>query len=89
VFPNPEPLEHGERGYEPTQPRWGVGELARKLFAPVIALGFLIVKFGGFLLKFKVVTTGASTSSFPTALASATCGTRSRSATSLTGSSSR
>jgi len=60
LFPDPAPLEHGDRGYEPVQPRWGFGELLRKLFAPVIALGFLIVKFGGFLLKFKVVTTGAS-----------------------------
>jgi Zn-dependent protease len=59
-LPDPEPSEHGERGYEPVHPRWGLGELARKLFAPVIALGFLILKFGGFLLKFKVVTTGAS-----------------------------
>ena len=58
--PRPQPLEHGERGYEPVHPRWGFGELVRKLFAPIIALGFLIVKFGGFLLKFKVVTTGAS-----------------------------
>ena len=60
TFPNPEPTQHGERGYEPLQPRSGVGELARKLFAPVLALGFLVIKFGGFLLKFKVVTTGAS-----------------------------
>ncbi len=60
TLPDPQPAEHGERGYEPVQPRWGVRELLRKLFAPVIALGFLIVKFGGFLLKFKVVTTGAS-----------------------------
>jgi Zn-dependent protease len=59
-FPDPQPAEHGERGYEPVQPRWGFGELVRKLFAPVLALGFLIVKFGGFLLKFKVLTTGAS-----------------------------
>jgi Zn-dependent protease len=60
TLPDPRPYEHGERGYEPVQPRWGLGELVRKLFAPVIALGFLILKFGGFLLKFKVVTTGAS-----------------------------
>jgi Zn-dependent protease len=59
-LPNPEPSEHGVRGYEPVQPRWGFGELLRKLFAPIIALGFLIVKFGGVLLKLKVVTTGAS-----------------------------
>jgi Zn-dependent protease len=59
-LPNPEASERGARGYEPMHPRWGVGDLLRKLFAPVVALGFLIVKFGGLLLKFKVVTTGAS-----------------------------
>jgi Zn-dependent protease len=32
----------------------------RKLFAPLAALGFLILKFGGLLLKLKVVTTGVS-----------------------------
>lgn len=60
TFPDPEPTEHGERGYKPIHPRWGIGELVRKLFAPLVALVFLIVKFGGFLLKFKVFTTGAS-----------------------------
>jgi Zn-dependent protease len=60
TLPDPQPAEHGERGYEPLHPRWGLGELVRKLLAPVIGLGFLLVKFGGFLLKFKVVTTGAS-----------------------------
>ena len=60
TLPNPEPSAHGERGYDPVHPRWGVGEFLRKLAAPIVALGFLIVKFGGFLLKFKVVTTGAS-----------------------------
>jgi Zn-dependent protease len=59
-FPVPGPYVDGERGYEPIKPRSGLGDLVRKLIAPVIALGFLIVKFGGFLLKFKVVTTGAS-----------------------------
>jgi Zn-dependent protease len=59
-FPVPEPYAEGERGYEPIKPRSGLGDLLRKLAAPIIALGFLIVKFGGFLLKFKVVTTGAS-----------------------------
>jgi Zn-dependent protease len=60
LFPEAEPAEHGERGYRPIHPSWGFGDLVRKLFAPIIALGFLILKFGGFLLKFKVVTTGAS-----------------------------
>jgi Zn-dependent protease len=60
TLPNPEASEHGARGYEPMHPRWGIGEFLRKLFAPLVALGFLIVKFGGLLLKLKVVTTGAS-----------------------------
>ena len=60
TFPDPRPEDHGERGYEPLQPRGGLVDLLKKLAAPIVALGFLIVKFGGFLLKFKVVTTGAS-----------------------------
>jgi Zn-dependent protease len=58
----PDPLHSvdGERGYEPVQPRWGLGGLLRKLFAPLVALGLLIVKFGGILLKLKVVTTAGS-----------------------------
>ena len=60
TLPNPEATEHGYRGYEPVHPRWGVRDFVRKLFAPAIALGFLIVKYGAILLKFKVVATGAS-----------------------------
>ena len=59
-FPVPEPSEEGERGYEPMRPRSGLGDLLRKLIAPLIALGFLIVKFGGLILKLKVFTTGIS-----------------------------
>jgi Zn-dependent protease len=59
-FPVPDPSSDGERGYEPIKPRSGLGDLARKLVAPIVGLGFLIVKFGGLLLKLKVVTTGAS-----------------------------
>ena len=59
-FPVPEPSDEGERGYEPMRPRSGLGDLLRKLAAPIIGLGFLIVKFGGLLLKLKVFTTGAS-----------------------------
>lgn len=59
-FPNPETSADGARGYEPVQPRWGLRDLLRKLAAPLIGLGFLILKFGGLLLKLKVVTTGAS-----------------------------
>jgi Zn-dependent protease len=59
-FPVPEPYADGDRGYEPIKPRSGLYDLARKLIAPVVALGFLLVKFGGLLLKLKVVTTGLS-----------------------------
>ena len=59
-FPSPESSDEGDRGYEPVHPRFGLGDLVRKLAAPIVALGFLIVKFGGLLLKLKVVTTGAS-----------------------------
>jgi Zn-dependent protease len=59
-FPVPEPSTEGDRGYEPIKPRSGLSDLARKLIAPVVALGFLLVKFGGLLLKLKVVTTGLS-----------------------------
>jgi Zn-dependent protease len=59
-FPEPDPSEHGERGYEPLQPRGGFLDLLKKLAAPIVGLGFLLVKFGGFILKFKVLTTGLS-----------------------------
>jgi Zn-dependent protease len=59
-FPVPEPSHEGERGYEPVRPRSGLGDLLRRLAAPIVGLGFLIVKFGGLLLKLKVFTTGAS-----------------------------
>jgi len=59
-FPEYDPTGYGERGYEPLQPRGGLLDLLKKLVAPIVALGFLLVKFGGFLLKFKVLTTGLS-----------------------------
>jgi Zn-dependent protease len=59
-FPVPEPYGDGDRGYKPIRPRSGLVDLLRKLAAPLIALGFLIVKFGGVLLKLKVFTTGIS-----------------------------
>jgi Zn-dependent protease len=59
-FPVPDPYEDGDRGYKPIKPRSGLGDLLRKLVAPIVALGFLIVKFGGVLLKLKVLTTGVS-----------------------------
>ncbi len=60
TLPEAEIPEHGERGYEPLHPRGGFLDMLKKLAAPIIALGFLVVKFGGFFLKFKVVTTGVS-----------------------------
>jgi Zn-dependent protease len=60
MFPTAEPSYDGERGYEPISPRSGLRELVRRLVAPFVGLGLLVVKFGGLLLKLKVVTTGAS-----------------------------
>lgn len=60
TFPSAEPVYDGDRGYEPIKPRSGIRELVRKITAPLLGLGLLLVKFGGFLLKFKVFTTGAS-----------------------------
>jgi Zn-dependent protease len=60
TLPSAETSDHGERGYDPLHPRGGFLDLLKKLAAPIIALGFLLVKFGGLLLKLKVVTTGAS-----------------------------
>lgn len=60
ALPAADSSEHGERGYEPVHPRGGLVDLLKKLAAPIVALGFLVLKFGGFVLKFKVVTTGAS-----------------------------
>jgi Zn-dependent protease len=60
TLPDPVPDEAGDRGYEPLHPGWGLRDFVRKLFAPVIGLGLLILKFGGLLLKLKVVTTAGS-----------------------------
>ncbi|MFO7572616.1 MAG: site-2 protease family protein [Gaiellaceae bacterium] len=60
TLPDAAHLEHGERGYEPLQPRGGALDLAKKLALPLVAAGFALLKFGGLLLKLKVVTTGAS-----------------------------
>ncbi len=59
-FPDGEPSSDELRSYEPIHPRSGLRDLARKLGAPVIGLGLVLLKFGGLLLKLKVVTTGAS-----------------------------
>jgi Zn-dependent protease len=60
TFPTAESAQDGDRGYEPIRPRSGLRELLRRITAPIVGLGFLILKFGGLLLKLKVVTTGAS-----------------------------
>ena len=60
TLPTPEPSADGGRGYEPLQPRWGIGGFLRRLAAPLVGLGLLVVKFGGLLLKLKIVATGAS-----------------------------
>jgi Zn-dependent protease len=59
-FPTSDPTHDGDRGYEPIRPRSGIRDLVRKITAPIVGLGLLLVKFGGLLLKFKVFTTGAS-----------------------------
>jgi Zn-dependent protease len=56
----PDPSTDGERGYEPVRPRSGLADLFKRLTAPLVGLGLLVLKFGGLLLKLKVVTTGAS-----------------------------
>jgi Zn-dependent protease len=60
TLPNATTDEHGDRGYEPVHPRWGLGEAIRKLFAPILAVGFLVIKYGALIFKLKVVTTAAS-----------------------------
>ena len=60
TLPNLAPSSGGARGYEPVHPRWGLGGLLRRLAAPLIAFLLLIVKFGGVLLKLKVVVTAGS-----------------------------
>ena len=59
-LPAPSPSSDGARGYEPVAPRSGARELLRKLAAPFLVLGGLIVKFGGLVLKLKVLATGLS-----------------------------
>ena len=60
TLPDPSVSEGGDRGYAPVHPRSGLRDLARKLVAPLIAAGFLIVKYGALLFKLKVVTTAGS-----------------------------
>jgi Zn-dependent protease len=59
----PEPPEYELRGYEPIQPTSRWRELARKLWAPIAAVGFLVWKFKAVALavfKLKIFATSAS-----------------------------
>ena len=63
----PDPPENGDghayRDYEPIHPRGRLGELGRKLWAPIAAVGFLIFKFKAAILaifKLKIFATSAS-----------------------------
>jgi Zn-dependent protease len=59
--PRYEPVSAPEPGdYEPVRPQSGTRDLLRKLLAPFLVVGGLVVKFGGFLLKFKVLLTAGS-----------------------------
>ena len=60
TLPDPAPTEPGERGYEPVHPGMGLRDLVRKFLAPILAVGFLVLKYGAVLLKLKVFTTAAS-----------------------------
>jgi Zn-dependent protease len=55
--------EHAYRDYEPIHPRGRLGDLLRKLWAPIAAVGFLIFKFKTAILalfKLKIFATSAS-----------------------------
>jgi Zn-dependent protease len=59
----PEPDEYELRGYEPIQPTSRWRELAKKLWAPIAAIAFLVWKLKAVALaafKFKIFTTSAS-----------------------------
>lgn len=60
TLPDPAPYDGDSRGYEPLHPGTGYRELLRKIAAPFVALGLLLLKFGGLLLKLKVLTTAGS-----------------------------
>jgi Zn-dependent protease len=53
----PPELEPGFRDYEPIQPEPGWKAVARKLWAPIAAIGAFLAKFGVVLLKFKFLWT--------------------------------
>jgi Zn-dependent protease len=60
ALPDPVASADGARGYEPLHPGTRYRDLLRKIAAPFVALGLLLLKFGGLLLKLKVLTTAGS-----------------------------
>ena len=61
--PSADDGEHAYRDYEPIHPRGRLGDLARKLWAPIAAFGFLIFKFKTAILaifKLKIFATSAT-----------------------------
>jgi Zn-dependent protease len=54
------PYELPERDYEPIQPKSGLRDLLRKIWAPVAAVGAFLVKFGAVIFKLKIFTVAGS-----------------------------
>ena len=59
TLPDPHPTHAGDRGYEPMRPG-GIRDFLRRLFAPLVGLGLLLLKWGAILFKLKVFTVAAS-----------------------------
>jgi Zn-dependent protease len=59
-LPNATAEQDGDRGYRPVHPSSGLRDLVKKFFAPVLAIGFLVLKYGALVFKLKVFTTAAS-----------------------------
>jgi Zn-dependent protease len=49
-----------ERDYEPIQPKSGLRDLLKKIWAPIAAAGAFIVKFGAVIFKLKIFTVAGS-----------------------------
>jgi Zn-dependent protease len=60
TLPNATAEQDGDRGYRPVHPSSGLRDLVKKFFAPVLAIGFLVLKYGALVFKLKVFTTAAS-----------------------------
>jgi Zn-dependent protease len=52
--------EFPERDYEPIQPRSGLRDLLKKIWAPVAAAGAFLIKFGAVIFKLKILTVAGS-----------------------------